>query len=243
MAAETSSAQRQIVPDELETSGVVRTTLSVETEDDRSVERLMALNNNAILEGLQLNMQEPWERSLQRLLEEQPNPASDSAMNTPKTNNGRSVVPELLLLSRTDSRDYALEIEGSMDDNSSVISRGTSPSRRLSEIYRKISTSNRQLGRKSLFDSLDDESEGNGTCRLSHKISTESLFLYFDQQTLEDRCEQDDYSERICSDDDPRSVVIHRASAVCENNSRESWVVDVEGSQQRPVSNLYLPMY
>lgn len=218
----------------------------VETEDNGSHDGMNKTNKKATLEGLKLNIEEPWERSLQRQLEQLPNMIRESASSnrTTLTVSGRSVVPELLLLSRTDSRDYALEMEGCMDDNSSVISRGASPIRRRSDIYRRNSMSNKNA-RKSLFDSEDDESEANGTCRLSHKFSTESLFLYYDHQGVEDRCEHEDYSDRRCSFDEPRSVLIHRASAVYENESQESSFFNLEGSQQqeRPIFDLYLPMY
>jgi hypothetical protein len=244
MAAEPRSVLSPIdAVDEIVT-GLDIIPFSPEKEDERSVERLIKTNKIAILDGLKGKMQEPWERSLQRLLEEQTNTARGSTTNTPTTYNGRRVTPELILLSRTESRDYALEIEGGMDDNSSIVSRGASPSRRQLDIYRKNSLSNKH-GRKSLFDSDDDESEANGTCRLSHKFSTESLFLYHDQSRLEDRCEQEDYSDRTCTDDDPRCVLIQRAGAIFENESQESWLVDMQGSQQRerPFSDLYLPMY
>jgi hypothetical protein len=322
------------------------TFFEVDRNDDDTIERSTVFNNDgnhhhhhpktvtttphqsytSVLQGLTLNMDEPWERSLSRLLEDAvittptnttENHTSVSTITTsadmsqlvsPTTtttalhpyeyNNSSNTtidqrIPELMLLGRTESRDYALEIEGTtktmmmMDD---VLSRNSSPIRRRS-IYRthskqsmysknsNISTSGRHLNtisknhstnnnsnnkihynhHKSLFDS-DHESDGDDTtttedqCRLIHKFSNESLYIFYDhnqhdhhfnhssntncmnnhQQNVEDRCEQEDDSERKDNDTSVADIKqheqrtdsssnhnnkysIHKASAICDD--------------------------
>jgi hypothetical protein len=220
-----------------------RDILSGVNEDGRCSNESTAHQNGAVLQRIKFNADEPWERSLRRLLEDIPDNVNTTNASAAGIDHPR--LPDLLLLSRTDSRDYALEIEDGMDDNSSIISRTTSPIRRHTGIHRINSVTNKHV-KKSLFDSDDDESDTNGTCRLSHKFSTESLLLYYDQQHLEDRCEQEDDSERNFGNDHPRSIFIRKASVVYENDNHESWLRSVEEARQlpvRPMPHLYLPMF
>ena len=248
----------------------------------------------SVMQGLTLDLNEPWERSLSRLLDDVSNtnelngrimnstgtshrsasiPIMTSPTSTVQNMTTTTTAPELMLLSRTDSRDYALEIEGdsgsssalmnlSMDDttttttSSSVVSQGdghktTNPIRsrshphyrnhphHIGSIYRKT-LSKKQLttaGRKSLFDDSDndDESDDNapsGKCRLTHKFSSDSLFLFYEQQqqqqqqqNLEDRGEQEDESDRRVADENlsnQRSFSIRKASAICDDNEYDN---------------------
>ena len=231
----------------------------------------------SVMQGLTLNLNEPWERSLSRLLEDvsntnEPNNRfldSNNDMNRSVSSNvslpnvasptstvehtTATAVPELVLLSRTESRDYAVEIEGdstsgtsimnlSMDDtttSSGTISNGTKNSiplrsrhHHIRSIYRKSSSKKllTTAGHKSLFDDsdVDDASEGtatSGRCRLTHKFSSDSLFLFYEQQQhLEDRGEQEDDSDRKVADDslpNERSFSIHKASAICEEHDND----------------------
>ena len=247
----------------------------------------------SVMQGLTLDLNEPWERSLSRLLDDVSNtnelngrimnstgtshrtasiPIMTSPTSTVQNMTTTTAAPELMLLSRTDSRDYALEIEGdsgsssalmnlSMDDtsttttSSSVVSQGdghktTNPIRshshphyrnhphHIGSIYRKT-LSKKQLttaGRKSLFDDSDNDDESDdtapsGKCRLTHKFSSDSLFLFFEQQqqqqqqNLEDRGEQEDESDRRVADENlsnQRSFSIRKASAICDDNEYDN---------------------
>ncbi len=247
------------------------------TGDEVSVESILGKQSSdhhrsytSVMQGLTLNLNEPWERSLSRLLEDvsSTNETSNHVLNNNSSNASLpniasptstvqhmtpSSVPELVLLSRTESRDYAVEIEGdsnsgtsimnlSMDDtttSSGVVSNGTKNSiplrsrhHHIGSIYRKSSSKKllTSAGHKSLFDDsdVDDESDGtatSGRCRLTHKFSNDSLFLFYEQQQyLEDRGEQEDDSERKVADDslpNERSFSIHKASAICDENDND----------------------
>jgi hypothetical protein len=272
----------------------------------------------SVMQGLTLNLNEPWERSLSRLLEDvsyanEPNTymanlsSNNSSGNTsvpiitsPTSTMTATAVPELMLLSRTESRDYALEIEGdsssgtimnlSMDDtttSSGVASHGgdktTSPIRSrlhhpVGSIYRKtLSKKNLTVaGRKSLFDDSDNDDESDdtaasGKCRLTHKFSSDSLLLFYEQQQqyLEDRGEQEDESERKVADEsfpNERSFSIRKASAICDEydnddyyysnyNSSNNYIYDARrllipelrssrpSTHRHPPANLYLPTF
>jgi hypothetical protein len=289
---------------------------SISTEDAMNIESVVhkppavyyQRSYTSVMQGLTLNLNEPWERSLSRLLEDvsNTNEPNRQMMNSyrgntilaptitsPTSTVQQTSVPELMLLSRTESRDYALEIEGdscsgtimnlSMDDStnsSSIVSNGTkntSPLRSrhhpIGSIYRKT-LSKKQLnttGHKSLFDDSDNDDESNdtatsGKCRLEHKFSSDSLFLFYEQQqqreNLEDRGEQEDDSDRKMADENhpsERSFSIRKASAICDeydhdgyyNNSyyeyRQLLIPDRRPSRpsinQYPPSNLYLPTF
>jgi hypothetical protein len=235
-------------------AGVAFRTATSKDEDDAHHHQHHHHNQESytsVMQGLVLNMDEPWERSLSRLLEEVvPNEYHqmmlyDNTMSlitspTSTVDHQRNIgAPELMLLGRTESRDYALEIESNsttnltMDDTSSVVSsdktttnRSGSPKRQFRDsIYRRNSrrgAKGQATGRKSLFDDSDgdsDDTEGSRKCRLVHKFSNDSLYIVYDQQQMEDRGEQEDDSERRMEETQmnhkqKRTFSILKASAV-----------------------------
>lgn len=95
-----------------------------EKDDDSPLQRM---------QELRLNTDEPWERSLLRLLQD----AQPSNIVTPNAEMAAHYCPtaELTLLERSESRDYAHEINVQHDDSTTTLSRTTSPFNR-SSIYR-----------------------------------------------------------------------------------------------------------
>jgi hypothetical protein len=119
--------------------------------------------------------------------------------------------------------------------------------RHIGSIYRKTlskkhlnSSTTTTMGRKSLFDDSDNDEESDGSaisgkCRLTHKFSSDSLFLFYEQQqqqqqqqqqNFEDRGEQEDESERKVSDEclpNERSFSIRKASAIYDEYDNDEY--------------------
>lgn len=118
-----------------------------------------------------LNDTEPWERTLNRMLIEANRMLSDPSTRKRKSSsllqNRRPLASELILLGRSDSRDYALEIKGGnscSNDTSSCsnyISRSSSPVGRRRCIYRSPPLSARSLFNNSNCTSTDESEAGD----------------------------------------------------------------------------------
>jgi hypothetical protein len=191
-----------------------------------------SLSASKLSESVKLNHTEPWERSLSRmLLQAATMPMSNmhhscaNAAAGAVTNRQQPISAEcLILLGRSESRDYALEIEGSpscSNPTSTYSSRNPSPARTRS-IYRSPPP-----GSQSLLDSSscsfeedvehDDDGEGEsvahmdsfsyrsprrstslGTFSRSCSYATMSGTAYTDhhQQEIEARGEKEEVSDR-----------------------------------------------
>jgi hypothetical protein len=197
--------------------------------------------SSAVLQGLKLNVSEPWERSLLRLLQEAKASSKTCSVSedTTTANADRSrPVAELILLGHSESRDYALEIEGN-DDNiiTSILSRSsnTSPSRRQKQqhsIYRPTGADTEH----ALFDDHtyddDDNDEiisksdsGGGGGKTSHKGSAgtcNNCKYTTEQQQVEARGEQD------ASDRDNTSKsnnIIPRGTSIVTSGRKRSFPI------------------
>jgi hypothetical protein len=189
-----------------------------------------SLSASKLSESVKLNHTEPWERSLSRmLLQAATMPMSNTRVsaNTAATApNRQSISAEsLILLGRSESRDYALEIEGSPSGSSNPAStyssRNPSPARTRS-IYRSPPPGSQSLldSSSSSFEDEDvdpDDDEGEsvthmdsfsyrspsrliawGTFSRSCSYATTSGTAYSDhnQQEIEARGEKEEVSDR-----------------------------------------------
>ena len=126
-------------------------------------------------------------------------------------------------------------------------------------------------GSSNHSDNESDDTATSGKCRLSHKFSSDSLFLFYEQQqsqqqqqenNFEDRGEQEDDSDRKMTDASGRSFSIRKASAMGDENeydddnyyyqnsyyeSRQLFIPDRRPSRptihRHPPSDLYLPTF
>lgn len=189
---------------------------------------------SAALQGLKLDIAEPWERSLLRLLQEGKASFSPAGVMTSTT---RPFPEQLMLIGRSDSRDYVFEIEGQHDDNKKVPSRNTGSSRTalaslalLDDSYdEEISSYN--ILRK--FPSADIENadrqqqaeargEQNASDRDNNKTNTHGLFVH--------------------PSDSTRSFSLRKARAVREEDN--VWFLDVNDKElpRPPMPDLRLPL-
>lgn len=220
------------------------------------------------MQGFKLNKSEPWERSLLRLLQDAqtlsntflPVPATFSTIMQ-AANNGP--VPELVLLGRSESRDYALEIERPYDDGkaSLVSSRNTSPARKqLRSICRVTAAAAAET--RSLIDdcsSYDEETSKSDSGKIvrtpSNNINNKrQWYTGCDHDQIEDRGEQDasDRESHIITPrsnymtaDGKHSFRIRKARAVREDDDQHvEWLLDVNDMDlpRLPMPDLRLPL-
>jgi hypothetical protein len=137
-----------------------------------------SLSSSKLSESVKLNDAEPWERSLSRmLLQAATMPRSNTHHHScvsATTPNRQSITAELILLGRSESRDYALEIEGSPSSNpaSTNSSRNPSPARTRS-IYRSPPPGSQSLldSSSSSFEDEDVDHDDVGDSSVAHKDS------------------------------------------------------------------------